>query len=77
MDGTLACETYYTYYDTMMFIEYCLYDHPEQICSKRWYKVEAKVIERFTSLYGRKGPVLVVKSIKPSSEPEEPVATFY
>ncbi|MBQ1772156.1 MAG: hypothetical protein II914_01655 [Clostridia bacterium] len=55
----------------------CLYDHPEQICSKRWYKVEAKVIERFTSLYGRKGPVLVVKSIKPSSEPEEPVATFY
>ena len=27
----------------------CLYDHPEQICSKRWYKVEAKVIERFTA----------------------------
>ena len=24
MDGTLTCETYYTYYDTMMFIEYCL-----------------------------------------------------
>lgn len=21
MDGTLTCETYYTYYDTMMFIE--------------------------------------------------------
>ena len=31
MDGTLACETFYTYYDTMMFIEYCLYDHPERI----------------------------------------------
>ena len=31
MDGTLACETYYTYYDTMMFIEYCLYDHPERV----------------------------------------------
>ena len=28
MDGTLTCETYYTYYDTMMFIEYCLHDHP-------------------------------------------------
>ena len=55
----------------------CLYDHPEQICSKRWYRVEADVIERFTSLYGKKGPVLVVKSIRPSSEPEEPVATFY
>ena len=31
MDGTLACETYYTYYDTMMFIEYCLNDHPDQV----------------------------------------------
>lgn len=31
MDGTLTCETYYTYYDTMMFIEYCLVDHPEQV----------------------------------------------
>ena len=31
MDGTLACETYYTYYDTMMFIEYCLNDHPENV----------------------------------------------
>ena len=31
MDGTLACETYYTYYDTMMFIEYCLKDHPERV----------------------------------------------
>ena len=31
MDGTLMCETYYTYYDTMMFIEFCLYDHPERV----------------------------------------------
>ena len=31
MDGTLVCETYYTYYDTMMFIEYCLVDHPEKV----------------------------------------------
>ena len=31
MDGTLTCETYYTYYDTMMFIEYCLHDHPEKV----------------------------------------------
>lgn len=31
MDGTLACETYFTYYDTMMFIEYCLVDHPEKV----------------------------------------------
>lgn len=31
MDGTLACETYYTYYDTMMFIEYCLHDYPDRV----------------------------------------------
>ena len=31
MDGTLTCETYYTYYDTMMFINYCLVDHPERV----------------------------------------------
>ena len=31
MDGTLTCETYYTYYDTMMFIEYCLHDHPDRV----------------------------------------------
>ena len=31
MDGTLTCETYYTYFDTMMFIEYCLHDHPEKV----------------------------------------------
>lgn len=31
MDGTLVCETYYTYYDTMMFIEYCLVDHPDKV----------------------------------------------
>ncbi|MBE5827575.1 MAG: histidine-type phosphatase [Butyrivibrio sp.] len=31
MDGTLTCETYYTYYDTMMFINYCLIDHPERV----------------------------------------------
>ena len=31
MDGTLVCETYFTYYDTMMFIEYCLVDHPERV----------------------------------------------
>ena len=31
MDGTLTCETFYTYYDTMMFIEYCLHDHPDLV----------------------------------------------
>ncbi len=31
MDGTLTCETFFTYYDTMMFINYCLVDHPEKV----------------------------------------------
>ena len=31
MDGTLICETFYTYYDTMMFINFCLEDHPERV----------------------------------------------
>lgn len=31
MDGTLVCETYFTYYDTMMFINYCLVDHPDRV----------------------------------------------
>ncbi len=31
MDGTLVCETYFTYFDTMMFINYCLIDHPEKV----------------------------------------------
>lgn len=31
MDGTLTCETYFTYYDTCMFINYCLEDHPERV----------------------------------------------
>ena len=34
MDGTLTCETYYTYYDTMMFIEYCLKDHPDRVSAE-------------------------------------------
>ena len=31
MDGTLTCETFFTYYDTCMFIEYCLVDHPDKV----------------------------------------------
>ena len=34
MDGTLTCETFYTYYDTMMFIEYCLRDYPSRVTSE-------------------------------------------
>ena len=43
MDGTLTCETFYTYYDTMMFIEYCLHDHPEAVSEE--LKEAAREIE--------------------------------
>lgn len=43
MDGTLTCETYYTYYDTMMFINYCLEDHPDKVSDE--LKAAAEEIE--------------------------------
>ena len=48
MDGTLACETYYTYYDTMMFIEYCLNDHPERV-SDELKEVAASIKPGYTA----------------------------
>ena len=48
MDGTLACETYYTYYDTMMFIEYCLKDHPEKV-SEELKQVAASIEPGYTA----------------------------
>ena len=48
MDGTLTCETYYTYYDTMMFIEYCLVDHPERV-SDELKRVAASIRPGYTA----------------------------
>ena len=54
-----------------------LYDHPEEIVSEGWYKVKGIVGARFTAVYGKKGPVIKVTSIRPTSQPSEIVATFY
>ena len=60
MDGTLTCETYYTYYDTMMFIEYCLYDHPERVSDELrqiaasiepGYKADEQLARNFAKAY--------------------------
>ena len=48
MDGTLTCETFYTYYDTMMFIEYCLNDHPEKV-SDELKQVAASIKPGYTA----------------------------
>ena len=31
MDGTLICETYFTYYDTLMFVDYCLDTNKDKV----------------------------------------------
>ena len=60
MDGTLTCETYYTYYDTMMFIEFCLNDHPERVSDelkqvaasiKPGYKADEALARNFAKAY--------------------------
>ena len=60
MDGTLTCETYYTYYDTMMFIEFCLNDHPERVSDalkqvaasiKPGYKADETLARNFAKAY--------------------------
>ena len=60
MDGTLTCETYYTYYDTMMFIDYCLNDHPERVSYdlkqiaasiKPGYKADENLARNFAKAY--------------------------
>lgn len=60
MDGTLTCETYFTYYDTMMFIEYCLKDHPDKVSEdlkeaaaaiKPGYKADLTLAQNFARAY--------------------------
>lgn len=42
-----------------------------------WYRIRSKIELRYSPIYGKKGPVFKVESLLPTSEPEEPVATFY
>lgn len=60
MDGTLTCETYFTYFDTMMFIEYCLKDHPEKVSDELkevargihpGYKADESLARNFAKAY--------------------------
>ncbi|MBO4396257.1 MAG: haloacid dehalogenase-like hydrolase [Eubacterium sp.] len=60
MDGTLTCETFFTYFDTMMFIEYCLKDHPEKVSDdlkkaateiKPGYKAGEELARNFARAY--------------------------
>ena len=60
VDGTLTCETFYTYYDTMMFIEFCLNDHPDRVSDelkniamsiKPGYKADEALARNFAKAY--------------------------
>ena len=39
MDGTLTCETFFTYYDTMMFIDYC---NSDRLAANEWLSEKDK-----------------------------------
>ncbi|MCQ2770845.1 MAG: GTPase [Clostridia bacterium] len=45
--------------------------------NEHWYTVTGKLEIRFSAAYGKKGPVLTVETVEPSTAPENPVATFY
>lgn len=53
------------------------YPKVSELQHAQWYRIQAAIEVRFSPVYGKKGPVFNVKSIRPTSEPEEPIATFY
>ena len=55
----------------------CRYDLAKSVKHKSWGIVEGTIHEKFSNIYGKKGPVLTVRSFEPATEPEQPVATFY
>ncbi len=55
----------------------CKWDMAKSVKHKSWGIVEGTIHEKFSNIYGKKGPVLTVHSFEPATEPEQPVATFY
>ncbi len=45
--------------------------------NKKWYRLRFEMEFKFHKLYGRRGPVLTVRSMEEAGPPEDPVATFY
>ena len=52
-------------------------DGGETLNAEQWIELTAKINVKFSSVYGRSGPVLKSVGAKPASAPDEPVATFY
>ena len=55
----------------------CKWDMAKSVKHKSWGIVEGTIHEKFSNIYGKKGPVVTVHSFAPATEPEQPVATFY
>ena len=55
----------------------CRWDRAKLVKHKSWGIVEGTINEKFSNIYGKKGPVVTVHSFAPATEPEQPVATFY
>ena len=55
----------------------CKWDMAKSVKHKSWGIVEGTIHEKFSNIYGKKGPVLTVHSFEPATQPEQPVATFY
>ena len=55
----------------------CRWDMAKSVKHKGWGIVEGRINEKFSNIYGRKGPVITVHSFESATEPEQPVATFY
>ena len=55
----------------------CRYDLAKSVKHQSWGIVEGTIHDKFSNIYGKKGPVLTVHSFEPAAEPEQPVATFY
>ena len=55
----------------------CKWDRAKSVKHKGWGIVEGRINEKFSNIYGKKGPVVTVRVFDPATEPEQPVATFY
>lgn len=56
----------------------CDYDKAEFVAAKSWVVITAKIsLKKHKAYNGGFGPVLDVSSVSITTEPEEPVATFY
>ncbi len=55
----------------------CRWGMAKSLPHQSWYTVEGKIAIKFSNIYGKKGPVLFVKSVEKAEKPDQPVATFY